>query len=800
MQKKIVRGAYIGLGIAVIALFITIFKPHLTDKKGHDRTENGYAGSGSCKDCHERFYELWSPSHHGKAMQSASDVVKSGELIIDSVALQTGNSWFTPIVRDSNFYMEERATPDEKNIKTYPAVWALGGRNIYYFLTPFEGGRLQTLPLAYDLNRKEWYSNPQSAVRHFIDNMPDEEIEWTHPLYTFNTTCHSCHVSQLNKNYDPESNTYHTTWKEPGINCETCHGPSREHVKVCREAEKRGEVPEDLKIVVTSAFTKKQHNSSCAVCHAKMIPLTQSYPPGEPFFQHFNLITLEDPDFYPDGRDLGENYTYTTWMQSPCVENSDLHCVSCHTSSGRYRFKGRENDACVKCHREKVNNFTKHSRHKTEDGVRCTSCHMPETEFARMTRSDHSMQAPTPQATIEFYSPNACNLCHNNESAQWANSHVKKWHGNYQEPKMQLARLIYQARNNNFDNLDEMLLMANNPDVNVIFRNSMIRLLMNANRPECKRTFLEALEDESPLIRASAAEALQFFIDEEAKKALLSAATDSMRVVRISSSIALSHFSPGMFSREAWQIVEHNYAEYEKYLLTRPDNWSAHYNLANFFYGRGMFNKAIEHFHKAAELESEVVSPMVNASMAYSMLGNTDMAEQELLKALKKDPGNAAANFNYGLLLGQFQRFNEAKKHLENALESDSTMSAAAYNLAVISSRNSLDEAIKYSALAARTNPTEPRYTYTLAYYQSLAGKDDLAIQTAQKAIESHPGYVDSYLFIAGIYEKRGDYNRAIMYLNKAVKNAGIPEQYRENIRLRAEKLKEKAKQADNKS
>ncbi len=29
----------------------------------------GYAGSTSCRDCHERFYRLWSTSHHGLAMQ-----------------------------------------------------------------------------------------------------------------------------------------------------------------------------------------------------------------------------------------------------------------------------------------------------------------------------------------------------------------------------------------------------------------------------------------------------------------------------------------------------------------------------------------------------------------------------------------------------------------------------------------------------------------------------------------------------------------------------------------------------------
>ncbi len=29
----------------------------------------GYVGSKSCRECHERFYKLWSTSYHGLAMQ-----------------------------------------------------------------------------------------------------------------------------------------------------------------------------------------------------------------------------------------------------------------------------------------------------------------------------------------------------------------------------------------------------------------------------------------------------------------------------------------------------------------------------------------------------------------------------------------------------------------------------------------------------------------------------------------------------------------------------------------------------------
>ena len=59
-----------------------------------------------------------------------------------------------------------------------------------------------------------------------------------------------------------------------------------------------------------------------------------------------------------------------------------------------------------------------HSHHPADSaGSRCVSCHMPMTEFARMRRSDHSMRPPAPSLTLAFDSPNACNLCHADETA-----------------------------------------------------------------------------------------------------------------------------------------------------------------------------------------------------------------------------------------------------------------------------------------------------------------------------------------------------------------------------------------------
>ena len=155
--------------------------------------------------------------------------------------------------------------------KKYPILHALGGKNVYYFLTPLERGRLQTLPVAYDVRTRQWFDTAASGVRHFGSGPPEAPVHWKEWPYTFNTACFNCHVSQFSSNYDLATDTYRTTWAEPGINCETCHGPSKEHNEVMQAAPK-GQVPADLKIISVKKFTHEQHNAACGSCHAKDVP------------------------------------------------------------------------------------------------------------------------------------------------------------------------------------------------------------------------------------------------------------------------------------------------------------------------------------------------------------------------------------------------------------------------------------------------------------------------------------------------------------------------------------------------
>ena len=283
---------------------------------------------------------------------------------------------------DDNARMLERGPGGDKE---YKIEHVLGGKNVYYFLTPTDRGRLQVLPLAYDVHHKQWYDTTASAVRHFAaqpdESRPDEALDWHERELTFNTSCYNCHVSLLSTNYDPKTNSYNTVWGEPGINCETCHGSAKEHIRVCRQAAADGTTPSDLKLTVVvqdRGFSSRQVNTACAPCHAKMVPISNDFQPGDRYFDHFDLIGFEHPDFYPDGRDLGENYTYTLWRISPCAKAGKLDCVHCHTSSGRYRHKDNPNQSCLPCHKERVDNVAAHSRRHDQLQIAQRLQHLPQ--------------------------------------------------------------------------------------------------------------------------------------------------------------------------------------------------------------------------------------------------------------------------------------------------------------------------------------------------------------------------------------------------------------------------------------
>ncbi len=276
---------------------------------------------------------------------------------------------------------------------------------------------------------------------------------------------------------------------------------------------------------------------------------------------------------------------------------------------------------------------------------------MPMTEFARMRRTTIRCARRRPATTLAYNSPNACNLCHTNKDAAWSDKFVREWRKrDYQKPVLERAALIAAARKGDWTKLPDMLAYLSNPDREEIQSVSLVRLLANCSAEEKWPVLRKLVDDSSPLVRASAAEALGERLDEANANALFKAAGDDYRLVRVRAAAALARIPESMLPEEQRSRVREAIAELLDSMKSRPDDMSSHYNLGNFHMARGQMPEAVAEFEIATRLQPDALPPYVNAALAYNALGQNDKAEASLRRALSLDATNAPANLNLGML------------------------------------------------------------------------------------------------------------------------------------------------------
>ena len=596
-------------------------------------------------------------------------------------------------------WIEERSDNSQSN---YKILYLLGGKNILVFLTPLEHGRLQILPLAYHIRKKEWFDNSAGVLPH---GMPQRafQTDWKSSTNIFDSSCFACHINSPITYYSAQVDAYQPLGDDQGIACRSCHGPVDEHVRVCRSAP-AGQAPGDLKIISLKKSSPDQINDTCASCHAASSPLTASYNPDKPFFDHFDLKGLENPGFFPDGRSFGNNHMYTQWRMSPCVQSGQLQCLHCHKGSGAYSFHDPDqaNNACQPCHKDRVEHAVEHTHHKAKSpGTMCISCHMPMIDLRGMEQTDHSMRPPVPAATQAYKSPNACTLCHDKKNAAWADTQVRAWHKNdYQEPYLRSAQLISAARSGDWTRLPEMLAFIENLKREEIATASLIRLLRDCKDTRKWPVFINSLKnDPSPLVRSAAAGSLMGSPMGDTATVLFSALNDKYGLVRIRAVSIIALLSAQSLLPEFRPRFEKAFLEFTTMLTARPDDAQSFFNLGNLYLERRDPARALAMYEYAFRLEPNNMQAMIKSSMAYYYLGKLPEAEKTLHKALKLDPKNAQAHLTLGMLLMELKRTVEAEAAFRNTLKLDPANAAAYYNLGVMFAaekpNNSLEGAVR---------------------------------------------------------------------------------------------------------
>jgi tetratricopeptide (TPR) repeat protein len=756
----------------IVGILSTLRPVHAMGAKGP------YAGSEVCRECHEKFHTLWSTSWHGKASRPYSSELAENELIPQKEDIAIGQYRY-------RYEPGKVVEIGPEGTKQYPIELVIGGKVTYNFLTTMSDGWFQDLPIGYDREKKEWFDAVSMDVYRRSE---DGSVDWKRKAGRLYTACPNCHVSQYSPTYDISAVRYKSTWEEPGVNCEICHGPAGDHIKIARKAPK-GQPLEKLGLLRPKTMTAEQRNDMCNSCHGHIMPLTASFKPGDRFFDHFNLGALELDAFYPDGRGKGETFTMTNWLMNPCAKKAKLDCMHCHTSSGRYRFKDPEkaNNVCLPCHSERVKNAAAHTHHQADSpGNQCISCHMSPTYYNRMKQSDHSMLPPTPVATIVFGSPNACNYCHSDKDASWADKQVRSWHSDdYQAPVLRRARLIDEAKKRDWQNLPAMLEYIESKDRDEIFATSLIRLLLSNRDGKIIPVLLTALKDRSPLVRSAAAQALSFRHLSEADTALTQAVRDDFLVVRMGAISGLTLPPFDEIKNKNDKAVTTAINEVITSLMLHPDHWTSYDVIGNLYQRIGMLAEAETAYKTALEIEPHAVSALLNISTVYRKRGHLEKAVVALEQAILADPGSTPANFFLGLLKYEKKDFLQAEKYLRIAFNQDSHLDTAAYTLSLIASQHDLVEATRWCKIAMSLSPMNPRYAYTLAQYQDQAGNPEDAISILRKLVSANLKFGDAYLLLGEIYTKLGNKQDAINVYSQALAVKDLSSYYQRLIAAR---------------
>ena len=139
--------------------------------------------------------------------------------------------------------------------------------------------------------------------------------------------------------------------------------------------------------------------------------------------------------FWPDGKIRVTGREYNGLLDTLCHTKGDLTCLSCHSihqsRPNDQLAKGMDgNQACLQCHKEQRENLSAHTHHDpNSSGSLCYNCHMPYATYGLLKSiRNHYIDSPSAQTTHNVGRPNACNLCHLDQTLSWTAEHLTEWY------------------------------------------------------------------------------------------------------------------------------------------------------------------------------------------------------------------------------------------------------------------------------------------------------------------------------------------------------------------------------------
>jgi len=712
------------------------------------RSDATFVGSKKCMDCHKAEYDKWQNSHHDRAMDVANAEIVLGDFNNVSAEFHGVISRFYR--KDNKFFVYTQG-PNGK-MSEFEISHTFGWHPLQQYLVPFPGGRLQCLPIAWNVIEKKWYQlYPDTPID------PKDWLYWTNAGQNWNGMCAECHSTNLKKNYDIESDSYSTTWSEIDVSCEACHGPGSRHVEWAELPDMARPQAANYELVVKAkGMNSREQVELCAPCHSRRAILGD-YTHAEPDLLDSMLPSLLTPELYfADGQILEEVYVYGSFTQSK-MYSRNVRCSDCHDVHSIKKVK-EDNGLCLQCHRASIYDTKAHHFHKKKGekgkpikladgkvlydvgtGAECVQCHMPERPYMVIDyRADHSFRIPRPDLSIKLDTPNACNRCHVDKTDQWSDEYITKWYGPGR--KAHYGKIIDEGRKRSAHAYKDLIKLATDPLYPVIVRSTALSLLSAYPAKETTRTYELALMDDEALIRRTAVDHLNVFDTKRQTELLTSMLYDPVKAVRIEAARRMTELAEPQLDSNEKMIFQASLDEYQKSMEYSADFAFGCYNLANLYVALKQLQKAVENYQAAIKIDNLFYPAKVNLAMLYNQMGKKDEAETLLREVAASHPELYEVQYSLGLLLAEEKKYVEAGKYLKHAAIGMPNRARVHYNLGLLLQYLKQDLDAEEALLKAQElEPDNLDYLYALADFYLKRRKLQQARSIAEEMVARHP-------------------------------------------------------------
>jgi predicted CXXCH cytochrome family protein len=628
------------------------------------------------------------------------------------------------------------------------------------YLIEFPDGRIQALSIAWDSRPKDqggqrWFHlYPNEEIKH------DDMLHWTRLNQNWNFMCAECHSTGVRKNYDAAGDRFNTTWSEISVGCETCHGKGSQHVNWARNqrswwpSEKSADPLKGLAVFlderdgvswhvdpksgnpqrsVAPAAIRKEVET-CGLCHARRAEFSEDWIPGRPLSNTHVVSPLARGLYHADGQMRDEVYNYGSFKQSKMFA-AGVTCSDCHEPHAA-KLRAEGDGVCLQCHASDKYEVASHTGHEgVTPKVTCASCHMPVSTYMVVDkRHDHSLRIPRPDLSVKLGTPNACNDCHADKSAQWASDAVERWHGPDRKGFQDYAEAFHASWTDRSDAAALLAAVAASPAEPAIARASALGELRSRVSPANIELARRGLADPDPMVRIGALDMLDGLPADRIwplVSPLLSDSSLGVRIRSVSLLAAVSTANQPASDRPAFDRAAAEFIAAQRLNADRPE---ARSTLGNFYRSRGLTGDAESEYMAALRLSAQYTPAAINLADLYRQLGRDGDAENVLKTAIGSSRPDAGLHHALGLTLIRERRQDDALAQFRAAteLEPDRSRYAYVYAVALHSSGHS-DESMRILKENLARHPQDRDTLLALITFSRDAGETGAALDYAEQ-------------------------------------------------------------------